>query len=195
MVENRLDESIVNARRFAEQLESTAKKYDALQRSMAELSVTARSNDDSVAVTVDSNGVPTAIDLAATTRGKDPAVVSAAIMACLQSAQAKLRDQVTHLVHDVVGNDAPAVDMVSRFAQRFPDPDPGDSSAAHHLPFPDPHTPSGISRPSAAEPAYAPPPVADSAQPWSRRPNREQVVTPDEPDEDEQYYSRKSWLI
>ena len=191
-MENRLDESIDHARRFAEQLENTAKRYDELQRSMVALAVTARSTDGSVEVTVDSNGVPSAITLAESTRGRDPVVVSAAIMECMRSAQAKLRRQVTNLVSDVVGNDAPAVDMISRYEQRFPDPEPI-GTAEQDLVAPNSFALEHASRPPAGEIAYPPPP--GPAQPWSRKPNRETVVAPDEPDEDERYYSRKSWLV
>lgn len=197
MVDNRLDEAIGDAQRFAESLENTAKKYDELQRSMAALSVTASTSDGRISVTVDSNGVPTAINLAASTRGMDPAAVSAGIMSCLQSAQAKLRGRVTDLVHDLVGDDAPAVDMVSRYTERFPDPEPADTATTSHTPHPPPAytPPSDTPLPPAPAPSYPSPPVPNSAQPWSRKPNREQVVTPDEPDEDDEYYNRKSWLV
>ncbi|MET9210875.1 MULTISPECIES: YbaB/EbfC family nucleoid-associated protein [unclassified Nocardia] len=190
-MENRLDESIDHARRFAEQLENTAKKYDELQRSMVALAVSARSADGSVEVTVDSNGVPSAITLAEPTRGKDPVVVSAAIMECMRSAQAKLRQQVTNLVGDVVGNDAPAADMISRYEQRFPDPEPIGTPGVHDLAVPNPFVSERAYQPPTAESVYPPPPGPSP----SRKPNRDTVVAPDEPDEDEQYYSRKSWLV
>ncbi|MEV6216376.1 YbaB/EbfC family nucleoid-associated protein [Nocardia sp. NPDC051833] len=193
-MENRLDESIDHARRFAEQLENTAKKYDELQRSMVALAVTARSADGGVEVTVDSNGVPSAITLAESTRGKDPVVVSAAIMECMRSAQAKLRRQVTDLVGDVVGNDAPAVDMISRYEQRFPDPEPIGTPGVHDLAAPNPFVPERVYQPPTAG-SFSPPPPPPPGPSPSRKPNRDTVVAPDEPDEDEQYYSRKSWLV
>ncbi|WP_280218795.1 YbaB/EbfC family nucleoid-associated protein [Nocardia neocaledoniensis] len=188
-MENRLDESIEHARRFAEQLENAAQKYDDLQRSMTELRVTARSDDGSVEVTVDSNGVPVAIELAESTRGRNPAVTSAAIMDCMRSAQAKLRQRVANLVSGLVGDDSPAADMVSRYEQRFPDPDPIDTAATQDA------AASNNSWRPGAESFYAPPAPSSPSQPWSRKPNRDQVVAPDEPDEDEQYYNRKSWLV
>ncbi len=195
LVENRLDQSIDHARRFAEQLEDAAKKYDHLQRSMTELSVTAKSDDGSVQITVDSNGVPVAIELAESTRGKDPAMTSAAIMECMRIAQAKLRQRVTNLVSDLVGDDSPAVDMVSRYEQRFPDTDPVDTAVTQDVAASNNFVSNYASRPPVAEPFDVPPVPSSSAQPWSRKPNRDQVVAPDEPDEDEQYYNRKSWLV
>ncbi|MFF0527081.1 YbaB/EbfC family nucleoid-associated protein [Nocardia amikacinitolerans] len=209
-MDNKLDQTIADLGRYAESLENTAKKYDDLQRSMAALSVTESTDDGRISVTVDSNGVPTAIDLAASTRGMDPAAVSAGIMSCLHRAQAKLRGRVTDLVHDLVGNDAPAADMVGRYAERFPDPEPADAATTSPTPGspptyappqstysspPAPPSPSAYAPPSAPPPFYSSTPTPDFAPPPSRKPNRDQVVTPDEPDEDDEYYNRKSWLI
>ncbi|MFI2472942.1 YbaB/EbfC family nucleoid-associated protein [Nocardia xishanensis] len=171
--------------RWAENLERTAQKYQDLHGRMEALSVTESSADNRISVTVDANGVTTGITLAAATRGMDPAAVAAELMACTRRAQARLRNQVTDLVHDMVGEDSAGQAIVGQYAARFPDPEP-------------------VAPPAPAQPvytppaAYAPPPPAPSqpSQPshGSRKPDRDQTFTPDEPDEDDLYYRRKSWL-
>ncbi|WP_327114391.1 YbaB/EbfC family nucleoid-associated protein [Nocardia sp. NBC_01730] len=181
---------------MAADFERQANRFQELQRRMTVLAVTESSSGGRVSVTVDGNGVPTAIDLSASTRGMDPAVVSAEIMACLRRAQAKLRAQVTEMVQDTVGgDDAAGAAIIERFAEQFPDPEPTETAPPEY---------------SAPPPSYAPPPVPPAhpstqqgpAAPSggstptarSRKPNRDQIVTPDEPDPDEEYY-RKSWLV
>lgn len=191
-MDDRLDETIGDLRKFAGSLEETAKKFDELRGSMAALAVTATSSDGRVRVTVDSNGVPTAIDLAVATRGMEPAALSTEIMACLHRAQAQLRSRVTDLVHDVVGEDSPASDMVGRYAERFPDPASMDGAISAEMP---PSQPPANVPPPASEPTTPPSAAADSASPLSRKPNRDRVVIPDEPDDDDEYFNRKSWLV
>ncbi|WP_406273057.1 YbaB/EbfC family nucleoid-associated protein [Nocardia sp. NBC_00881] len=180
----------------AADFERQANRFQELQGRMTALVATESSSGGRVSVTVDGNGVPTAIDLSASTRGMDPAVVSAEIMSCLRRAQARLRAQVAEMVQDTVGDDAAGAAIVERFAKQFPDPDPTEAGPPAY---------------TAPPPSYAPPPVpsADfSTEPGpaapasevstptarSRKPNRDQIVTPDEPDPDEEYY-RKSWLV
>ncbi|WP_431970308.1 YbaB/EbfC family nucleoid-associated protein [Nocardia sp. bgisy134] len=170
--------------RWAENLQRTAQKYQDLQGRMVALSVTESSADNRISVTVDANGVTTGITLAAATRGMDPAAVAAELMACTRRAQARLRNQVTDLVHDMVGDDGAGQAIVGQYAERFPDPGPA-APPAHAEPV---YTPPA---------AYAPPPApAQPSQPphGSRKPDRDQTFTPDEPDEDDLYYRRKSWL-
>ncbi|MEU4345169.1 YbaB/EbfC family nucleoid-associated protein [Nocardia sp. NPDC023852] len=181
---------------MAADFERQANRFQDLQGRMTALAATESSSGGRVSVTVDGNGVPTAINLSASTRGMDPGVVSAEIMSCLRRAQAKLRAQVTEMVQDTVGDDAAGAAIIERFAKQFPDPEPTETTPQEY---------------SAPPPSYAPPPVPpaqSSPQPGpassasggstptarSRKPNRDQIVTPDEPDPDEEYY-RKSWLV
>ncbi|WP_431972431.1 YbaB/EbfC family nucleoid-associated protein [Nocardia sp. bgisy134] len=206
MIGEDLGDAAENLTRWAENLERKAQKYQDLQGRMAALTITESTSDNRIGVTVDSNGVPTAIHLAASTRGMDPAAVSSAIMSCLRSAQAKLRSNVTALVHEMVGDDGPGAGIIGQYAQRFPDPEPqsptplssapqAPSHTAPQTPTYPPQTPSYTPQqtpsgwPSAAPPSDAPP------RPTSRKPDRDQIVRPDERDEDDAYYNRKSWLI
>ncbi|WP_067847607.1 YbaB/EbfC family nucleoid-associated protein [Nocardia lijiangensis] len=165
--------------RWAEKLQHTAQKYQDLQGRMEAIAVTENSADNRISVTVDANGVTTGITLAAATRGMDPAAVAAELMACTRRAQARLRNQVTDLVHSMVGDDGAGQAIVGQYAARFPDPEPV--------------------APAPAEPVYTPPaaytPPAPAQPPQgTRKPDRDRTVVPDEPDEDDLYYRRKSWL-
>ncbi|WP_068057266.1 YbaB/EbfC family nucleoid-associated protein [Nocardia xishanensis] len=106
--------------RIAADFERQAKSFEQLRERMATLTVTETSRDGRIGVTVDNNGVPTDIALAAGTRGMDPAVVSAEIMSCLRRAQATLRTQVAQTVNDTVGEDPAGTAIADQYAQRFP---------------------------------------------------------------------------
>lgn len=191
---------------LAEDFERQAKRFEELQGRMGALTVTDSSAGGRVSVTVDSNGVPTAINLSTSTRGMDPAMVSAEIMSCLRRAQAKLRAEVAEVVRSTVGDDPSGAAIVEGFALRFPDPEPSGTVAPEY------DAPPPASDAPQSPPTYAPPPAQSWAQPgpaaqapWespaptpqprNRKPDRDQIVTPDEPDPDDEYYNRKSWLV
>ncbi|MEW1735367.1 YbaB/EbfC family nucleoid-associated protein [Nocardia beijingensis] len=176
--------------RMAADLERRAGRFQELEGRMQALTVTESSRDGRVGVTVDSSGVPTAIDLSPSSRGMDPAALSAEIMSCIRRAQSSLRTRVTELVRDTVGDDEVGAAITAQYAQRFPDPEP---------PAPSEDRTPGSPRDSAATmtPTYAPPgPAAADATsfPRGRKPNRDQIVVPDEPDPETEYYNR-SWLV
>ncbi|MGK8508632.1 YbaB/EbfC family nucleoid-associated protein [Nocardia asiatica] len=168
---------------MAADLERRAARFQELEGRMRDLTITESSADRRVVVSVDNSGVPTAITLSPNARGMDPAVLSAEIMSCLRRAQSALRAQVTELVRATVGDDAAGVAITDQYAQRFPDPQ-------------DPIPPSG-DHPATAAPSFPPQPglaVSDAAAPRSRKPDRERIVVPDEPDPETEYYNR-SWLV
>ncbi|MFE7799097.1 YbaB/EbfC family nucleoid-associated protein [Nocardia sp. NPDC057440] len=179
--------------RWAENLERKAQQYQDLQGRMAAVSVTETSADKRVSVTVDANGVTTGIYLAPSSRGMDPAVLSAELMACTRRAQAKLRTQVTDLVHNAVGEDGPGQAIISQYAEKFPDPDPTDAPPSY-TPPPVPPVPPAPSPTFAAAPPSAPGSVPGRPPAGTRKPNRDDIVVPDEPSEEDLYYQRKSWL-
>lgn len=166
--------------RWAERLEHTAQRYQDLHGRMTTISVTERSADNRIAVTVNADGVTTGIELTAATRGMDPAAVAAELMACTRRAQARLRHQVTDLVQDMVGADSAGQAIVAQYAERFPDVEAAVPAAAEAFPesFPEPTS-------------YTPPPTAPDSTP--RPPDRERTVAPDEPNQDDLYYRRRSW--
>ncbi|MGW5311673.1 YbaB/EbfC family nucleoid-associated protein [Nocardia thailandica] len=163
---------------WAAEMERKAQTYQELHGRMAAVSITETSADRRVSVTVDANGVTTAITLAPALRGADPAAIAGELMACTRRAQARLRARVTELVHDTLGTDSVGETIVGQYAERFPDP--ADLEA--------PPTPPATPTP----PAF---PVAPPAPaPGTRAPGRDHAVTPEEPSEDDLYFRRRSWL-
>ncbi|MEU2176638.1 YbaB/EbfC family nucleoid-associated protein [Nocardia sp. NPDC019219] len=114
--------------RMAADFERRAERFQELESRMRALTVTEAGKDDRVRVTVDSSGAPTAIDLSPSSRGMDPAVLSAEIMACLRRAQSALRIQVGELVRNTVGDDEAGAAITAQYAERFPDPEPRTSA-------------------------------------------------------------------
>ncbi|MEU4320424.1 YbaB/EbfC family nucleoid-associated protein [Nocardia fluminea] len=176
-----LNNAAAELSRWAEDLEQKAQRYQELHDKMTAVSVTDTSADGRISVTVDANGSTTAITLAAAVRGMDPTAVATELMACTHRAQARLRDQVTGLVHDTVGTDEAGEAIVGQYSDRFPDLDP---SASAPVPPPMPATP--------AAPVASWPSEPDA--PATRKPDRDRVVAPEEPSDEDMFYQRKSWL-
>ncbi|MFC6014489.1 YbaB/EbfC family nucleoid-associated protein [Nocardia lasii] len=166
---------------WAADLERTAQRFTDLKTQMDAVSVTDTSTDGKISVTLDANGSPTAIILAPTTRGADPATIAAELMACIQRAQVKLRDRITGLVTDTVGDTGPAHSIIEQYNERFPDPEP--AAAA-------PSEPDFVTT-EPQVPAQQPPTIL----PRSRKPDRDAIHQPDEPDDEDRFYQGKSWLV
>lgn len=197
MLGNDANQAADELARWAENLERTAQRYQGLQGRMRAISVTERSADGRIAVTVDADGVTTGIELAPGTRGMDPAAVAAELMACTHRAQARLRRQVGELVHDLVGQDGAGQAILAQYAERFPDPVPAApraDPAAHADPAVHVDPALHVDPPVPADPtppaAYTPPPTT----PGTRKPDRDRTIAPAEPDADDLYYRRRSWL-
>lgn len=116
-----LDRTITGLTQWSEDLERKAQRYRSLQNRMDATTVTVTSDGNRVTVTVDSNGVPADIQLSSATKGMDPAALSVELMATLRQAQAKLRREVTTLVHDMVGDDEIGASVLTQYTTRFPD--------------------------------------------------------------------------
>lgn len=167
---------------MAADLERKARQFEELRGRMTTLAITEESQDGRVRVTVDANGVPTDIALTDRARGVDPAALSTQIMSCLATAQTRLRDRITGLVHDSVGDDSAGQMLIGQYTERFPDPEPEAASDARSEAPVDPG-------PANAAPVLPPLESAPARGKW-----REEVVIPDEPDEDDLYFRRKNWL-
>lgn len=168
---------------WAADLERTAQRFTDLKTQMDAVSVTDTSTDGKISVTVDANGSPTAITLAPSIRGADPAATAAELMACIHRAQAKLRDRITGLVTATVGDTGPAHNIIDQYNERFPDPDPAATAAQSD--------PSFIPTEPQTHAHQQPPTVL----PHSRKPNRDAIYEPDEPDDNDRFYKNKSWLV
>lgn len=113
---------------WAAQLQQKASRYGELQSALNELRVEHTSKDGKVRVEVDSNGVPTEIALTERARGTDPTELTSTINSTLHTAQTELRGRVENLAGEIVGDDAPANNIVSQYQNRFPDPEPEPSA-------------------------------------------------------------------
>lgn len=180
MLGNDPNQAAEDMARWAERLERTAQRYQDLHGRMTAISVIERSADNRIAVTVNADGVTTGIELTAATRGMDPSAVAAELMACTHRAQARLRDQVTDLVHDMVGEDSAGQAIVAQYAERFPDVEPVEAA------------PAPATAETAPEPTSYPPPAIPTRPP-ARTSDRDRTVTTDEPNQDDLYYRRRSW--
>lgn len=197
---------------YTTDLEQKARRYGELQERMTAMSASASSAGGRVSVTVDSTGVPTAIDLGSGARSMGLTALSAEILSCMRKAQVKLRAEVADVVHAIVGNDSAGESIIAALDERFPDPEP----AGEYTPPQPTSTPPTAAQFLSSQPVTLPPPAAappapdpapssgytsgwstesPTVQPRTRKPDRDQVVTPDEPDDEDEYYNKKSWLV
>ncbi|MEV0250671.1 YbaB/EbfC family nucleoid-associated protein [Nocardia sp. NPDC050712] len=179
--------------RYAAEMERRAERFEELQGRMAALTATGASGSGRVTVTVDSNGVPSSIKLSGSARGADPSALAAEIMSTMRGAQARLRTEVANAVHNSVGDDPVGAAIIQNFTQRFPDEVKPEPFTPPPVPDPAPPVPPV---PSPAPPASPPGwPTETTPPPRTRKPDRDQIVTPDEPDDDDDYFNKKSWLV
>ncbi|MGI5220793.1 YbaB/EbfC family nucleoid-associated protein [Nocardia sp. CA-290969] len=148
---------------WAEQMQRKTQRFQVLQDRLAQLSVTETAADNSVQVTIDSNGLPTDIRFTDGIRRKSPATLSTEVMACLSRARAALVSRVTATVHDVVGDDPIGANIVDQLGRRLADPDP----------VPDPARPTQPPVPSPPRPGPSVPIWSDQPQQtpvWNQQP-------------------------
>ncbi|PKV80661.1 YbaB/EbfC family nucleoid-associated protein [Nocardia fluminea] len=174
--------------RFAVDLEQKAQRLGELQGQMAMTSASASTAGGRVSVTVDSTGVPTAIGLGPSTRSMDPDALSAEILSCMRKAQVKLRSEVADVMRRVVGEDPAGASILDILAERFPDSE--SETASEHVPPQSRYATPPVDSGPVSQSKWEPPAPAT----LNRKPDRDQIFTPDEPDEDDEYFGKKSWL-
>jgi|GEM_PF-6415767 len=172
---------------WAAQLQQKASRYGQLQQALNELSVERTSQDGRVRMAVDSNGVPTDITLTERARGAAPAELTKVINSTLQAAQAELRSRVENLTSEIVGDDAPANNIVAQYRDRFPDVEPSADAGPEEMQigaFEEHHGDEPSTEPSPSEPSHAPgrQATSDEAEP-GRSPRRRS--NEDDPDGDD----------
>lgn len=79
-------------------IEQERARYHEMLRLIGAAKATSSTEDGSVSVTVNADGVATGIDLTDGIRGKSPQLISADLMACIDQAQKAVRKQVQHLM-------------------------------------------------------------------------------------------------
>ncbi|MCI2420545.1 hypothetical protein MOQ72_24140 [Saccharopolyspora sp. K220] len=145
--------------KWSEGLREKAAQFTAMRQQIDAIRVTESSR--SVAVTVNSEGVPIDVRFGEQSRSMTGAELSREFMAVLHRAQSKIADQVAEATRSTVGEQSSTGAVIDAYRKRFPQP-PGPAANRLRL-VPDPPPPS--------PPAAASRPQPDSAQPGPAQPH------------------------
>ncbi|WP_328644794.1 YbaB/EbfC family nucleoid-associated protein [Amycolatopsis sp. NBC_00348] len=164
------DEMIDN---WTKRLEDNAARYQALADRMQGQTITERSKDGLVTVTVDSRGLLKNLVIAESAAGaKRMAEVSAQVMQLVQRAQARIPELLQQAMTETTGTgDQAAVEIVREAQSTFPQPPPEPEPA-----FPEPDRvrrflpDDNEEQPPRTPPAPPQPPAPQPPQPRRRRP-------------------------
>lgn len=151
---------------WTKRLEENAARYQALADRMQDQTVTERSKDGTVQVTIDSRGLLKNLVIAETAAGKRMAEVSAQVMQLVQRAQARIPELLQQAMTETTGTgDQAAAEIVREAKSTFPEPPPEAEPA-----FPEPDRVRRFLPEDTDEPPRTPPPPAPPQQPRRRRP-------------------------
>ncbi|MFB9688253.1 YbaB/EbfC family nucleoid-associated protein [Amycolatopsis plumensis] len=138
------------------QAKEKARRYQAMQAAVGQVSVTESGGDGLVTVSVDSAGNVTDLQLTDRVRELSGAQVAKAVLTTLRRAQSRLPERLADVMADTIGDDQRTVDtIVGNYRAKFPapQPEPEESEpAAENV-----RRIGGIEE-TAAEPAPPPPP-------------------------------------
>ena len=149
---------------WTKQLQQTAARYQAMAEKMQGQTVTERSKDGAVEVTVDAKGLLKNLVLADAAASKRMAEVSAEVMRLVQRAQSRIPELLQQAAAETVGGDQTAETLVSDAQRTFPAPpaeEPVESEvdqARRFLPEDADEPPPGAAQPPAAPPGPPSPP-------------------------------------
>ncbi|WP_143116462.1 YbaB/EbfC family nucleoid-associated protein [Lentzea xinjiangensis] len=114
----------VRMNRWEQRVEAAVERERARYLEMMQLlgatTATAATDDGSVAVTVDTNGIVTDIELTERIIGKNPQLVSADLLVCLEQARAAVREHVQDLMVERYVN-SPTKEELALFAHQVPE--------------------------------------------------------------------------
>jgi DNA-binding protein YbaB len=114
-------------RQWNEQIQAKLKQADEMKQVANAVKVTQRSSDGSVSVTVDQNGVVSALDLTDAALRKQPAQLSAEILGAMRTAQAQIASRMQEVMAPIIGGDSATMDaLMGGYHERFPEPEPED---------------------------------------------------------------------
>ncbi|WP_158890974.1 YbaB/EbfC family nucleoid-associated protein [Amycolatopsis anabasis] len=139
---------------WAQQFADKAQRYQAVQQRTAEIRLTSTSPDGAVRVTVRSDGSVTDLSFGDRARTIPLEELSGKILDTMRRAQAGIADQVAEVLAEQLGDEDQQTRslMLGELRSRFPDPDAEEEPPAEpETPAADPGTPSGATRPPAAE--------------------------------------------
>jgi DNA-binding protein YbaB len=124
-------------RQWNEQIQAKLKQADEMKQVANAVKVTQRSSDGSVSVTVDQNGVVSALDLTDAALRKQPAQLSAEILGAMRTAQAQIAAKMQEVMAPIIGGDSQTMDaLMGGYHERFPEPEP-DQPVQRRSPGPD----------------------------------------------------------
>ncbi|WP_116206173.1 YbaB/EbfC family nucleoid-associated protein [Amycolatopsis circi] len=149
---------------WTKQLQQTAARYQAMAERMQGQTVTERSKDGSVEVTVDAKGLLKNLVLADSAAGKKMADVSAEVMRLVQRAQARIPELLQQAAAETVGGDQTTETLVADAQRTFPAPpaeEPAESASDRVRRF----LPEDAEETGAAAPPPPPRPAAPPPQP------------------------------
>ncbi|KDN18446.1 YbaB/EbfC family nucleoid-associated protein [Amycolatopsis rifamycinica] len=162
---------------WTKRLEENAARYQALADRMQGQTVTERSKDGTVQVTIDSRGLLKNLVIAETAAGKRMAEVSAQVMQLVQRAQARIPELLQQAMTETTGTgDQAAAEIVREAQSTFPAPPPEPDPA-----FPEPDR----VRRFLPEDAEEPPPPAAPRTPPSPSPQQPRRRRPADDDDDD----------
>lgn len=108
---------------WTRQLQKQAQRYQAMASRVQEISVTARSADNSVEVTINSKGLLTDLTISESAQGKRMGELSALIMRTVQAAQARIPELLQQAMAETIGTeDQTAAKVFEEAKKTFPDP-------------------------------------------------------------------------
>lgn len=117
-------------RQWNEQIQAKLRQADEMKQVANAVSVTQRSSDGSVSVTVDQNGIVSALDLTDAALRKQPAQLSADILGAMRTAQAQIASRMHEVMAPIIGEDSATMDaLMGGYEERFPEPPPEEPAA------------------------------------------------------------------
>jgi DNA-binding protein YbaB len=124
-------------RQWNEQIQAKLKQADEMKQVANAVKVTQRSSDGSVSVTVDQNGVVSALDLTDAALRKQPAQLSAEILGAMRTAQAQIAAKMQEVMAPIIGDDSATMGaLMGGYHERFPEPPPEEPVAPRRPPGP-----------------------------------------------------------
>jgi len=118
-------------RQWNDQIQAKLKQADEMKQVANAVKVTQRSSDGSLSVTVDQNGVVSALDLTDAALRKQPAQLSSEILGTMRTAQAQIASRMREAMAPILGGDSATMDaLLGGYHEKFPEPPPEDPAAA-----------------------------------------------------------------
>lgn len=112
-------------RQWNEQIQAKLKQADEMKQVANAVKVTQRSSDGSVSVTVDQNGIVSALDLTDAALRKQPAQLSSEILGAMRTAQAQIASRMQEVMAPIIGGDSETMGaLLGGYQERFPEPPP-----------------------------------------------------------------------